>query len=96
MFTNVVRPVPEAPSLQQGGWSVRKVSSDMSGGKRTDDHEGELNSLLDLVSPASACKRHCMDRSLSRKEGRFVGTGRMQIRLWVRVALETPLLLGVA
>jgi hypothetical protein len=26
--------------------------------KRTDNHDGELNTFLDLVSSASACERH--------------------------------------
>ena len=30
-------------------------------GVRTDDHDGELNTLLNFVSSASACERHGFD-----------------------------------
>ena len=82
VFTNVVRPVPEAP-----GYETRRQHSgdvgDTDAGVRaraqrkhpyalagpcasnqelTDDHDGELDTLLDLVSPASAGERHGVKR----------------------------------
>lgn len=39
---------------------------------RTDDHEGELDALLDLVSSASASERHFGGEEASKDEGKLV------------------------
>lgn len=51
VFTNVVRPVPEAP----GSRTAVKKSSAGRGcfGGRTDDHDGELDTLLSFVSSSA-------------------------------------------
>ena len=63
VLTNVVRPVPEAPER-----AVRKRAVEVGDDGRTDDHEGELDTLLDLVSSASASERHFSDEEASREE----------------------------
>ena len=40
--------------------------------RRTDDHEGELNTLLDFVSSASACERHFGGEEASKDEEKLV------------------------
>lgn len=55
VFTNVVRPVPDAPaSRRQPPAQTKGVRAK----KRTDDHHRELDPLLDLVGPAPARERH--------------------------------------
>lgn len=60
MFTKVVRPVPEAPGR------TGESSEGGTGRGRTNDHDGELNTLFDLVSSASAGERHVGDEGKER------------------------------
>lgn len=63
MFTKVVRPVPEAPNEH---WNETVCQHSRAGQRkrvqkrqrRTDDHDGELDTLLDFVSSASTGERH--------------------------------------
>lgn len=76
VLTKVVRPVPEAPVMI--GHKVRKRDENWSlvipvvarGRKEirlhTDDHKSELNTLLNLISSASACERHFCERAEER------------------------------
>lgn len=72
MFTKVVRPVPEAPVVQTSSqgtvhpahtstrksarWHATSANLDAQG--LTDDHNSELDTLLDLVASAPASERH--------------------------------------
>jgi hypothetical protein len=63
VFTKVVRPVPEAPATR---WENRvnkhRTSRNNTWKERlTNDHQGELDTLLDLVSSASAGERHFVE-----------------------------------
>lgn len=58
VFTNVVRPVPDAPVGKENIVSNGRMRTRRDVEKLpTNDHDGELNTLFDLVSP-SPCVRH--------------------------------------
>jgi hypothetical protein len=47
--------VPEAPKSAE---DIKEPERDMSKRRPTDDHDRKLNTLFDLISPASSGERH--------------------------------------